>query len=421
MDVSNAFLHGELDETVYMHMPQGYTGIGSRITVNSKIIKTTASTLVCKLKKSLYGLKQAPRNWFSKLSVTLLSMNFTQSKADYSLFILTKDESITLVLIYVDDLLISGNCNNSINSLKAMLSEVFHMKDLGDVTYFLGLEISRSESGFFVSQRKYTTDLLNDYNLLNTTPLKLPIDLHLKLTPDKGTPLENPQPYQRLLGRLIYLTTTRPDITFSVHVLAQYMQSPTSVHMQTAKRVLRYLVGNPNQGILLASSSAAQVTAYCDSDWASCAASRKSTSGFCLLLGDSPISWKSKKQSVVARSTAEAEYRAMALTACEITWLSTLLKDLGLHHLPPAILKCDNQAALSIAANPVLHERTKHIEVDCHFIRDKIKSGSIVTQHVPSYAQLADILTKALTIKQHNYLLSKLCTSVPPDVQLEGE
>lgn len=195
------------------------------------------------------------------------------------------------------------------------------------------------------------------------------------------------------------MTTTRPDITFPVHVLAQYMQSPTSVHMQAAKRVLRYLAGNPNQGILLASSSNTQVTAYCDSDWASCATSRRSTSGYCILLGESPISWKSKKQSVVARSTAEAEYRAMAVTACEITWLSTLLKDLGLHKLPPTVLKCDNQAALSIAANPVLHEHAKHIEVDCHFVRDKINSGSIVTQHVPSYAQLADILTKPLSVK----------------------
>ncbi|KAL8127142.1 hypothetical protein AgCh_014167 [Apium graveolens] len=295
-------------------MPKGYTGVGSRIAIDSVPIKLTAGTLVYKLKKSLYGLKQAPRNWFSKLSITLLSMKFIQSKADYSLFILAQDHSITLILIYIDDLLICGNCNHSIESLKTMFSQVFNMKDLGDVTYFLGLEISRSESG-----------------------------------------------------------------------------------------------------------SLKEITAYCDSDWASCAASRKSTSGFCILLGDSPISWKSKKQTIVARSTAEAEYRAMAFTAYEITWLSTLLKDLGLHNLPLTILKCDNQAALSIAANPVLHECTKHIEVDCHFVRDKIKSGSIVTQYVPSHAQLVDILTKPLSAKQHNYLLNKLCTSIPTVVQLEGE
>ncbi|XP_074324109.1 secreted RxLR effector protein 161-like [Apium graveolens] len=194
------------------------------------------------------------------------------------------------------------------------------------------------------------------------------MDIHLKLDPTKGDVLPDPHPYQRLLGKLIYLTVTRPDITFSVHVLSQYMHQPTNVHMQAAKRVLRYLVANPAQGILLTNSSAAQIQAYYDSDWASCPATRRSTSGFCILLGNSPISWKSKKQSVVARSIAEAEYRAMALTACEITWLAALLKDMGLKDLPPVMLKCDNMAAISIAANPVLHERTKHVEIDWHFI-----------------------------------------------------
>ena len=421
MDVTNAFLHGDLQETVYMKLPKGYSGIGSRISSNVDRNLSPNATLVCRLKKSLYGLKQAPRNWFSKLSVHLKNSGYKQSNADYSLFTAVTSSTITLILIYIDDLLIAGNSMANINSLKSVLSKSFHMKDLGNLHYFLGLEIDRSTSGFFVSQRKYILDLLKDYNMLHAKPLKLPLDIHLKLTPDKGVPLESPQAYQRLLGRLIYLTITRPDITFAVHTLAQYMQHPTNVHMQAAKRLLRYLVTNPDQGILLASSSAAQITAYCDSDWASCQSSRRSTSGFCVLLGDSPISWKAKKQTIVARSTAEAEYRAMALTACEITWVSALLKDMGLSNLPPTVLKSDSQAAISIAANPVMHERTKHIEVDCHFIRDHIQSGTLVTQHVPSHAQLADILTKPLTVKQHNYLLSKLGTSAPSAVQLEGE
>lgn len=143
--------------------------------------------------------------------------------------------------------------------------------------------------------------------------------------------------------------------------------------MQATKRVLRYLKGTSGQGLLLASTSAAQLTAYCDSDWASCPTSRRSTTGFCILLGDSLISWKSKKQHVVARPSAEAEYRAMAIATCEVTWLTSLLKELGIKNLAPAVLKCGNQATLYIAANPVFHERTKHIEIDCHFIRDKVK------------------------------------------------
>ena len=192
--------------------------------------------------------------------------------------------------------------------------------------------------------------------------------------------------------------------------------------MQAVKKLLRYLAGNPGQGILLASNSAAQLTAYCDSDWASCAFSRRSTSGFCIMLGNSPVSWKTKKQNVVARSSAEAEYRAMALASCEVTWLRTLLKDMGITDLPPTMLKCDNQAALAIAANPVLHERTKHVEIDCHFVRDKVAAGEIVTKHVPSYAQLADMFTKQLTAKQHNYLMSKLgASSSESHCKLEGE
>lgn len=422
LDVSNAFLNGELEETVYMMMPQGYNGYGSRISESLTTAESkNVQQLVCRLKKALYGLRQASRQWHHKLSVTLVSIGFSHSKSDYSLYSKVKDEVITLVLIYVDDILISGNCGKSIDKLKAELSAHFHMKDLGPVSYFLGLEIDRSNAGFFVSQRKYTLDLIKEFGMMKATPLKLPMDTHLHLTPDKGELLNDPQPYQRLLGKLIYLTITRPDLSFPVHTLAQYMQRPTSVHMQAAKRILRYLLINPAQGILLASSSAAQLTAYCDSDWASCPTTRKSTSGYCVLLGSSPISWKTKKQSVVARSTAEAEYRAMALTCCEVTWISALLKDMGLQDLPPTIIKSDNQAALSIAANPVLHERTKHIEIDCHFIRDKIVEGAVVTTHVPSHSQLADVLTKPIPVKQHNHLLRKIGVSAATSTPLEGE
>lgn len=422
LDVSNAFLNGELEEVIYMKLPRGYKKQGSRISIGDLSSQNDGDEqLVCRLKKSLYGLRQASRNWHHKLAITLVSIGFRHSKADYSLYSEVTEETITLVLIYADDLLISGNCLASIEKLKKRLSQAFHMKDMGPVSYFLGLEIDRSASGFFVSQKKYVTDMIKEFGMAGATPLKLPMDANLVLTPDKGVLLPDPQPYQRLLGKLIYLTITRPDLSFPVHNLAQFMQAPTNVHMQAAKRILRYLLGTSDQGILLASSSAAQLTAYCDSDWARCPTTRKSTTGYCVLLGTSPISWKTKKQSIVARSTAEAEYRAMALTCCEVTWLSSLLKDLGLLDLPPTLIKSDNQAALSIAANPVAHERTKHIEIDCHYIRDKITAGEIITAHVPSHSQLADVLTKPLTIKQHNYLLRKIGVTAEASTHLEGE
>ncbi|XP_019103857.1 uncharacterized mitochondrial protein AtMg00810-like [Beta vulgaris subsp. vulgaris] len=294
------------------------------------------------------------------------------------------------------------------------------MKDLGCLKYFLGIEVDRSENGFFISQHKYTSDILTEYGMLHSKPLQLPMDSHLKLTHDKGDVLPNPTLYQRLLGKLIYLTITGPDIAFTVQLLAQFMQQPTTVHMQAAKRLLRYLAGTLSQGILLASSSAAQLTAYYDSDWASCPITRRSTTGYCIFLGHSPVSWKTKKQPVVARSSAEAEYRAMALTTCEVTWLSALLKDLGLKQLPPTVLKCDNKAALAIAANPVLHERTKHVELDCHYVREKIQAGTITTSHVSSSDQVADIMTKVLPVKLHlSHLTSwELHLSCTP--QLEG-
>ncbi|XP_074363119.1 uncharacterized protein LOC141703501 [Apium graveolens] len=269
--------------------------------------------------------------------------------------------------------------------------------------------------------KKYTSDILKEYGMLNCRPLQLPMDCHLKLTADKGDYLEDPSIYQRLVGKFIYLTITRPDIAFTVQILAQFMQAPTTVHMQAAKRLLRYLVGTMSQGILLASSSAAQLTVYRDSNWASCPMTRRSTSGYCIFLGNSPISWKAKKQSVVARSSTEAEYRSMALTTCEVTWLTTLLRDIGIKNLPPTLLEYDNQAALAIAANPVLHEKTKHIDIDCHYIRDQIQAGNIVTDQVSSSDQIADIMTKVLPIKLHTAHCDKLGVAVPSHSQLEGE
>lgn len=291
MDVRNAFLHGELQDTIYMKLPTGYTHMGCRITLNyTHVPATKGPVLVCKLLKSLYGLKQSPRLWFAKLSTFLLSIGYSQSKSDYSLFFIYKNETLTFILVYVDDLLICGNSVSSISSLKTLLSQNFHMKDLGDLRYFLGIEIDRTADGIFLCQKKYTTNILAELGMTNCKPLQLPLDIHLKLTPKKGDPLPNPTVYQKLIGKLIYLTITRPDICFSVQLLSQFMQSPTTVHFQSVKQVLRYLSGTLTKGVLLASESAAQLTAFCDSDWASCPMTRRSTSGYCIFLGKSPIS-----------------------------------------------------------------------------------------------------------------------------------
>lgn len=412
-----------------MKLPPGYSQEGGRIQVGfeegkSHTYDTTQPMKVCKLLKSLYGLKQAPRQWFSKLSSALKGFDFSQSRSsrsDYSLFTKKEGESFTTILVYVDDLVITGNDMKSIQRAKAFLSSEFNMKDMRELRYFLGIEVDQQQDRIFLSQKKYTLDLLDDYNMQNCKPLKLPMDSHLKLTADKGEPLTNPIEYQKLVGKLIYLTLTHSDIAYTVHILSKFMHKPTSIHLQAAKRVLRYLSKDPGQGILLANHSKAHLTAYCDSDWGGCPSTTRSTSGFCILLGSSPISWKSKRQSVVTRSTAEAEYRSMALTVCEVMWLKQLLKDLGLHHIGSTPIHCDNQAALAIAANPVHHEKTKHVDIDCHFIRDKTSQGIITPAYIPSSQQVADIFTKQLPTKQHNKLLCKLGAQFSPHSQLEEE
>lgn len=214
---------------------------------------------------------------------------FKQRKLDYSMFTKVESNSFIAIWVYVDDLLIGGNNLQKIEETKEFLSHNFHMKYLGELRYFLGIEVERISKGIFLSQKKYLVDLQQEYKMQNCKTVKLPIDAHLKLMPDLGDALPNPSVYQQLIGKLIYLTLIRPDIAYSIHVLSQFMHQPITVHYQAAKRVLRYLFGTPNQGILLASSLHVKLNAYCDSDWAGCPVTRRSTSGFCILLGNSII------------------------------------------------------------------------------------------------------------------------------------
>ena len=309
LDVHNAFLHGDLDEEVYMTPPPGYL--------------SSTDNRVCHLRKSLYGLKQASRQWFAKFSNAIIQFGFTQSKADTSLFIHYQGTTFTALLVYVDDVIIASNNSAHTKALKAYLDAWFHIKDLGPLKYFLGLEVARSPDGIVLSQRKYALDILQEAGLLGSKPSAFPMEQNHKLALDNSVILNNPEAYRRLIGRLIYLTITRPDICYSFHILSQFMHQPRHGHWEAAIRVLRYLKSAPGQGIFLPSKSDLQLHAYCDSDWASCP-----ITGYFITLGSSPISWKTKKQTIVSRSSAEAEYRSMANTACELIWLRTLLRDL---------------------------------------------------------------------------------------------
>jgi len=281
LDVNNAFLHGDLDEEVYMTPPPGYV--------------TKGENKVCRLLKFLYGLKQASRQWFSKFSTTLLAIGFHQSKADHSLFTKVSGFTFVALLVYVDDIILASNDSNAISDLTLLLNNKFRLKDLGNVKFFLGLEIARSSKGISVSQRKYALDILEDCGFLGAKPTKFPMEPNLKLSRDAGSLVADPSVYRRLIGRLIYLTITRPDLAFSVQILGQYMDKPRQPHLDASYHVLRYLKAIPGQGIFFPSNSDLQLKAFSDNDWAGCPDSRRSVMDFCVFLGDSLISWKSKK------------------------------------------------------------------------------------------------------------------------------
>ena len=394
MDVHNAFLHGDLNEEVYMRMPPGF--------------HSQQRGMVCRLRKSLYGLRQAPRCWFAKLATALKNYGFSQSYSDYSLFTLRQHERQIHVLVYVDDIIVTGNDHAIIQNFKTYLSDCFHMKDLGVLKYFLGIEVARGPDGIFLCQRKYALDIITETGLLGAKPVSFPLEQNHNLALTDGPFLDDPKRYRRLVGRLIYLSATRPELSYAVHVLAQFMQQPREAHRDAALRVVRYLKGNPGQGILLRTDCDLTLYGWCDSDWVSYPLTRRSLTGWIVMLGHSHISWKTKIQHTVSRSSAEAEYRSMATTTCELKWLKGLLMLLGVHHTTPMRLYCDSHAALHLAANPVFHERTKHIVVDYHFVRDEIQNDSISPSYVPTQSQLADIFTKALGGRHFDSFLRKL-------------
>ncbi|KAC9553683.1 hypothetical protein E3N88_45641 [Mikania micrantha] len=368
LDVNNAFLHGDLNEEVYMKIPQGFT--------------KGRETKVCRLRKSIYGLKQASRNWFHKFTNTLMNL--------------------------VDDVIIVGNSSKIIQCTKDTLHDEFSIKDLGSLKYFLGIEVARTKDGLVLSQRKYTLDILQESGQLGCKPSGFPMEQNLKLDPGLEEEKVDANMYRRLVGKLLYLQATRPDITYSVNVLSQYVADPRENHMNAAIRVLRYLKTTLGQGILLPKLGGTTLLSYSDADWLGCPVSRRSRTGYLLLLGGAPISWKSKKQSVVSRSSAEAEYRALAATVSEVLWVRSLLIELCESQQGSTTVFCDNQAAKHMANNPVFHERTKHVEMDCHFVRERVESKEVEPTYAHTKLQIADLLTKPLGAQHLKELLVKL-------------
>ena len=393
LDVKNAFLHGELQEKVYMKQPQGF-------------VDSSHPTHVCKLLKSLYGLKQAPRAWNSKFTSYLLAMGFTVSASDTSLFMKIDSTYIIILLLYVDDIILTGSSSIKIHNVVQELSSVFDLKDFGKLTYFLGLQIQyRSNGDIFVHQAKYIKDLIHKSGMESCKPAATSCKPHSQLLCSEGTLLADPSIYRSIVGSLQYLTFTRPDIAFAVNTVCQYMNSPTELHFGAVKRIIRYLQGIMHSGIVYSANSQPILTAFSDSDWAADLNTRRSVTGYVVYIGDNPISWQSKKQTSISRSSTEAEYKALAHTTADISWVRQILRDLKCSVHQPPIIHCDNMSVIALSSNLVFHSRIKHLDTNYHFVRERVQKEDLEVLYIPTEEQTADVLTKGL----HSPLFLKHC------------
>ncbi|GKA93508.1 ribonuclease H-like domain-containing protein [Tanacetum coccineum] len=350
-------------------------------------IRTVLSLVISRhWPRSLYGLKQAPRAWFQRFAAYITTVGFTPSRCDSSLFIYRQGDDTTFLLLYVDDIVLTASSDLTCDS-----------------------------SGMFLSQRKYAMEILERAHMVGCNSSRTPVDTESKLG-DGGTPVVDPTLYRSLAGSLQYLTFTRPDITYAVQQVCLYMHDPREPHFSALKRILRYVQGTLDYGLQLFSSTTDSLIAYSDADWAGCPTTRRSTSGYCVFLGNNLLSWSSKRQPTLSRSSAEAEYRGVANAVAETCWIRNLLRELHTPLSSATIVYCDNVSAVYLSSNPVQHQRTKHIEIDIHFVRDLVATGQVRVLHVPSRFQYADIFTKGLPsalFEEFRTCLSVRCPSAP--------
>ncbi|XP_019438966.1 PREDICTED: uncharacterized protein LOC109344666 [Lupinus angustifolius] len=315
---------------------------------------------VCHLNKAIFGLKQAPRAWFNKLKNYLVTHGFKACQLDTSLFLHYSSSSIIYVLVYVDDLIIT--CTNAalIQRFITQLHTVFALKDLGSLHYFLGLQITMTTTGLTLSQENYIHDILCRNNMTSASSISTPADTGSRLT-SHGAPFEDPKIFRKIVGSLQYVTITRPDIAYVVNRVFQFMHSPTVLHWRATKRILKYLKGTTSHCLHFKPTRAPSLLAYSDVGWLSDPEDSRSQYRYAIFHGSNLISWTSRKQQVVARSSTEVEYRSLAYTVAELLWIQQLLKDLHDPLLDPLLLLCDNVGAIFMTKNPIICTRSKHI------------------------------------------------------------
>ena len=392
MDVQSAFLNGDLDEEIYMKQPEGF-------------IKEGEENLVCKLTKALYGLKQAGRTWYKKLHDCLVGFGFKRCNADYSIYYYQEGPTQIIISAYVDDLLIMSNNLLHLQETKMKLGNIFAMRDLGEISSYLGIEIKRDRKNktISLSQTKYIEDILKKYGMENCRPISTPMDMNRKLskemcpkTPEEIEDMKN-IPYQSAVGSLMYLMLgTRPDIAFAVGAVSQYNSNYGKEHWQAVKRIFRYLQATKYMQLIFTSSP--ELVGYTDADWGGNLDNRRSTGGFVFIFAGGAISWSCKLQETVALSSTEAEYMAATQATKEAIWIGKLLQELNyLKKETITIILADNQGCINLAKNPTQHARTKHIDIQHHFIREKVEEKKIELIYCSTDDMVADMLTKSVS------------------------
>jgi hypothetical protein len=382
LDVKNAFLHDTLSETVYCSQPTDF-------------VDPALPQLVCRLNKSLYSLKPASRAWHHCFASYFVSLGFVEAKLDTSLSAYRCGANTAYLLLYVDDIVLTASRPEFPQCTTTALQQQFAMKDL-DPLHFLSVSIEQRSNDLFLHQRQYARDILEHAGMSDCKPCSTLIDTQAKVSSDMRAPVSDPTAYRSLAGPLQYITFTRPDIAYMVQQVYLHMHDPREPHLTVTKGILRYLQGTLDHGLLLRHASTSDLVVYTNADWAGCPNTHQSTLGYAVFLGDSLVFWSSKHQNVVSRSSAEVEYRAVANGMTEACWLRQLLVELYSPLSRATLVYCDNVSAVYLSNNLVQHQRTKHVEIDLHFVCERIAVGDVCVLHVPTTSQFTDIFTKGL-------------------------
>jgi hypothetical protein len=396
VDVVGAYLNSELEEEVYMEAPKGVLPEGEK-------------NLVCRLLKALYGLKQSGRAWYRKMLRDFLEMGFVVSLGDQSVFIRKTKDGILVVPVSTDDMVVAGTTRLLVNAFKKELGERYEITDGGEIHWLLGFEVRRNRSARTISlnQRAYLESMANRFELADAKPVWTPMEVGAVLSKDQCPTEPIRAPYQEACGHVLWpAIISRPDVQFAVGLLARFMQNPAEVHWAALKRVMRYLYTTRDLWLTLG-GGAGGLEGFCDADWAM-QLDRHSVSGYVFRIGGGAITWSSKRQSIVALSTAEAEYIAAVHAAKEAMWLRILLNELDAGPNGAVVLRCDNQSAIALCKDSKFHARTKHFDIRYHFIREAVENRSIAISYIPSDQNIADILTKALARPKFELLLKSL-------------